>query len=34
MTSTRMIGLAAAALLGSSSFAYAEGELHIFNWGD
>jgi spermidine/putrescine transport system substrate-binding protein len=34
MKSTRLIGLAAAALLGSTGFASAEGELHIFNWGD
>jgi spermidine/putrescine transport system substrate-binding protein len=34
MKSTRLIGLAAATLLGSTGFASAEGELHIFNWGD
>jgi spermidine/putrescine transport system substrate-binding protein len=34
MKSTRLIGLAAAALLGSTGFASAEGELKIFNWGD
>ena len=34
MKSTRLIGLTAATLLSSASFAYAEGELHIFNWGD
>jgi spermidine/putrescine transport system substrate-binding protein len=34
MTSARLTGLAAAALLGSAGFAHAEGELHIFNWGD
>jgi spermidine/putrescine transport system substrate-binding protein len=33
MTSTRLIGLAAATLLGSAGFAYAEGELNIFSWG-
>jgi spermidine/putrescine transport system substrate-binding protein len=30
----RLIGLAAVALLGSTGLASAEGELHIFNWGD
>ena len=34
MKSTRLIGLAAAMLLGSTGFASAEGELHIFNWGN
>lgn len=33
-TPTRLIGLAAATLLGSNGFASAEGELHIFNWGN
>jgi spermidine/putrescine transport system substrate-binding protein len=34
MTSTRLIGLAAATLLGSAGFAHADGKLHIFNWGE
>jgi spermidine/putrescine transport system substrate-binding protein len=34
MTSTRLIGLAAATLLGSTGFASADGELNIFSWGN
>jgi spermidine/putrescine transport system substrate-binding protein len=34
MKSTRLIGLAAATLLGSTGFASAEGELNIFSWGN
>jgi len=34
MKSIRLVGLAAATLLGWTGFASAEGELHIFNWGD
>jgi spermidine/putrescine transport system substrate-binding protein len=34
MKSARLLGLAMATLLGSVSFAHADGELHIFNWGD
>jgi spermidine/putrescine transport system substrate-binding protein len=34
MKSIRMISLAVAGLLGSTGFASAEGELHIFNWGN
>jgi spermidine/putrescine transport system substrate-binding protein len=34
MKSARLIGLATAMLLGNAGFAQAEGELHIFNWGN
>ena len=34
MKTTRLIGLAAATLLGSTGFASAAGELNIFNWGN
>jgi spermidine/putrescine transport system substrate-binding protein len=34
MKTIRLISLAAATVLGSTSFASAEGKLHIFNWGD
>ncbi len=34
MKSARLLGLATAMLLGNASFAQADGELHIFNWGN
>ena len=34
MKTARKIGLALAALMASTSFALADGELNIYNWGN